>query len=1113
MLRNTSDTIYNTIPINVEIGLNINNKIEYIPLGIFNIEKVKKDDFTIKITAYDNMSKFKIPYFSSLGDTATLTQVANEIAAKTGVQFEGSLPNYSVKKLEGFSCREVLSFIASLCGGNAIIKRNGKFTIVYPTDINRDIGEGYFDFTREETKYKIGKITCKVEDKALSKGSLGADSMEMQFENPWMNETILTDIYNRLNGYEYLGYNLKWQGDPSLDIGDIITHKDDKGVIRKLPIFNMKLSYDGGLDSEISAKGETKNKNSFDSSGSMKKKIDRVVTELAIVNEALIDVAYIGDLTAGNIKFDTASGTIMDLQTLLAKFVTGENGQYLNLTSSNVVIANAVIKDAMIDSLSLNKLKTGTINTNNINLASADGGLSIVGPTMQFKDKSNRVRLQLGQDTSGNFSFILRGTDGTTTLIDHTGIKEKAIADKLIKSNMVADGAIGEQQINYSSLVTGLNKDTNTQLIKASKVAIDLTGQSLEVSFNSLKSNVDNMEIGGRNLQGNADFNKPLSGTWRYDAQFMSINEEILCDGYKSVKVLRTNATTTSTRYLYTGGGVIPAKYGEEFTMSFMYYIPEDVEQEIDGTFQAGVWFYKDGNAGAGSTRKNLENEIVKGKWIKVVVSGKAKNVDTKSVAFVIGFDKNCEVYISKPKLERGNKATDFTVAPEDTDEKIEANTTAISIAQGKIEGLIKESSITKGDVTTLKDNYTSIKATVDGINTTVASHTSSIGTLNNNVSTIQSSITQLNNQITQKVEQTDIDTAVMEVDKKITATNNKVASIETNLNSITSRVSSTESTISTINGNVSSLATRMNSAEQKITPTSITTTISSSINNGISSISTTQFVMDKSGFTVKNGAIKVLNNAGQIMLQGDGNGNLSFSGRLQPYDYQIRLFGNECKIDGSAGAIRMQWNSTNYVSVENGAVRMYNSNSVGGTRYMSFAIDEQGHANMWGTQTRVKLLGNSSARPVVQSRNISDNAYGDFHGADFLNRSTIKDKTNVEIIEDLDFSKILLENNIFKYNLKTDVENLLKKFGLYEECNLDEVVDSSTDIRLGFILEELTEDARLLLCPGNMESISIYSMCSIMWKMCQQYQKRIEVLEEAVKLFRCFHGGVYEET
>lgn len=1366
-LLNKGDMVYGTSTIKVEIGLKIGNTIEYIPMGIYNIDDIEKTDYTIKITAFDNMMKFERNFTTTLGDTLTLQQVASELTRITGVQFTGNLPAYTVKKLEGFSCREVLGYVASVCGGNAIITRDGKFTIVTPKDNSYSIGtSNYFDYKREETKYKIGKISCQSGEEILSKGSIGVDSMELQFENPWVNNTILTDIYTKLNGFEYLGYSMKWQGDPSLDVGDIVTITDKKGVLRKHPILSQKFTYTGGLTAEIGAKGENKNKNEFSGSGPSAKKVERVVMELALINKALIDVAYIGDLTAGNIKFDTASGTIMDLQTLLAKFVTGENGQYLNLTSSNVVIANAVIKDAMIDSLSLNKLKTGTINTNNINLASADGGLSIVGPTMQFKDKSNRVRLQLGQDTSGNFSFILRGTDGTTTLIDHTGIKEKAIADKLIKSNMVADGAIGEQQINYSSLVTGLNKDTNTQLIKASKVAIDLTGQSLEVSFNSLKSNVDNMEIGGRNLQGNADFNKPLSGTWRYDAQFMSINEEILCDGYKSVKVLRTNATTTSTRYLYTGGGVIPAKYGEEFTMSFMYYIPEDVSQEIDGTFQAGVWFYKDGNAGAGSTRKNLENEIVKGKWIKVVVSGKAKDVDTKSVAFVIGFDKNCEVYISKPKLERGNKATDFTVAPEDTDEKIEANTTAITVAQGQISGLINENTIIKGDITTISNKYTSLKATVDGINTTVSSHTSSIGNLTTDlsgvsgkvatvenkqasleqnlngfkttvastysaktelstvdgkvtaltsrVSTAESSITQLNNSIDLSVSNlkkivqegnnnlvsnsnwfkgtsgwrlsttlagnyfygvsgsiaiedkyyirlghiNNNATSIIYADSQkfpvvagekityggfgsalsnavirifllftdntadISADNNfmsgytwldftttnfvkknltvtvpsgatrafvrirmhkldttintdssgvisslmvrkgeeifewcpsqgdsflyideQTANLQVNINDITSRVSSTESTISTINGNISSLQTRMSSAEQKITSsaiintvrsstaytndlnakanqsalnttnsnisnlttrvnsveqnitaTAITTTISSAITSGTGSINTTQFVMDKTGFTVKNGAIKILNNAGQIMLQGDGNGNLSFSGRLQPYDYQIRLFGNDCRIDGSAGAIRMQWNPQNYISVENGATRIYDNNSAGGTRYISFATDWEGHANIWGTQTRMKLLGNSSARPVIQSRNISDNAYGDFHGADFLNRSTIKDKTNVQEINDIDFKKLLMENTIKKYNLKTDVETVLDGFGL--ENTIDEVVASSADIRLGFILEELTQDARAMLSPGNMESISIYSMCSILWKVCQEQQKRIEELE-----------------
>ncbi|MBU6137278.1 hypothetical protein [Clostridium tertium] len=1277
-LLNKGDMVYGTSTIKVEIGLKIGNTIEYIPMGIYNIDDIEKTDYTIKITAFDNMMKFERNFTTTLGDTLTLQQVASELTRITGVQFTGNLPAYTVKKLEGFSCREVLGYVASVCGGNAIITRDGKFTIVTPKDNSYSIGtSNYFDYKREETKYKIGKISCQSGEEILSKGSIGVDSMELQFENPWVNNTILTDIYTKLNGFEYLGYSMKWQGDPSLDVGDIVTITDKKGVLRKHPILSQKFTYTGGLTAEMGAKGENKNKNEFSGSGPSAKKVERVVMELALINKALIDVAYIGDLTAGNIKFDTASGTIMDLQTLLAKFVTGENGQFLNLTTDNVTISNALIKDVIAKSISVEDLKVGNIDSNRFNIVGTDGNLLIKDNTIQIKD-SARVRVQIGKDASGDYSMYVWDKQGNL-MFDALGLKSSAIKDKIIRDDMVADNAnINGSKLNISSLITEVNKD-NTQTLKASRISFDSTGQSLEVSFNSLKSNVDNMEIGGRNLQGNADFNKPLSGTWRYDAQFMSINEEILCDGYKSVKILRTNATTTSTRYLYTGGGVIPAKYGEEFTMSFMYYIPEDVSQEIDGTFQAGVWFYKDGNAGAGSTRKNLENEIVKGKWIKVVVTGKAKDVYTKSVAFVIGFDKNCEVYISKPKLERGNKATDFTVAPEDTDEKIEANTTAISIAQGKIEGLIKESSITKDDVTTLKDNYTSIKATVDGINTTVASHTSSIGNLTTDLSGVSGKVATIENKqasLEQNLNgfkttvsntystKTELNTAKIDaINSANNSTDNKLKNYSTTIamntaitqsaNSVKTEVSNTylskgdatntyatkasmeltstqlrlefkslgggnllkngrpirgkretanwftsifNSTgtllmneggenwsgefyksgiwwkgtrgvsdtwcclfnnsienykfntnkiyyvsliiYSDVNGknvdiniidsngynSVTGYNTTLNAGYQLVqfhftpaqagnkpclgiylnTPGSYTFYIPWAVvgegypvNNWIpndNEIEDGNTTIDATGVKIYNGALTVLNNNGQVMLQGDSNGNLSFSGRLQPYDYQIRLFGNDCRIDGSAGAIRMQWNPQNYISVENGATRMYDNNSAGGTRYISFATDTEGHANIWGIQTRMKLLGNSSARPVIQSRNISDNAYGDFHGADFLNRSTIKDKTNVQEINDIDFKKLLMENTIKKYNLKTDVETVLDGFGL--ENTIDEVVASSADIRLGFILEELTQDARAMLSPGNMESISIYSMCSILWKVCQEQQKRIEALE-----------------
>lgn len=91
----------------------------------------------------------------------------------------------------------------------------------------------------------------------------------------------------------------------------------------------------------------------------------------------------------------------------------------------------------------------------------------------------------------------------------------------------------------------------------------------------------------------------------------------------------------------------------------------------------------------------------------------------------------------------------------------------------------------------------------------------------------------------------------------QITTTNNKVSSIETNLSSITSRVSNVENTTATINGNVTNLQTRMNTAEQKITVTAITNTITEQINNGHILVNTSSTKLDKYGFIL----LKIIKN------------------------------------------------------------------------------------------------------------------------------------------------------------------------------------------------------------------------------------------------------------
>lgn len=220
--------------------------------------------------------------------------------------------------------------------------------------------------------------------------------------------------------------------------------------------------------------------------------IDKLtVTHTAQINNLEATKASITQLEAVSATIGTLEAQVGKIETLVNGNLTSENIHSLHLTSASVTVENGFIKSAMIESLDVSKVNAGDISTNKFRIKSDNGGIEIVGATQQFKDKNNKVRIQMGQDTKGNFNFILRGEDGTTTLIDHTGIKEKAIANDLIKENMIASNAIGEKQINYSSFITGFNKDTNTSTIKSTKIMLNNQNQTLDVAFNSLKTQAD----------------------------------------------------------------------------------------------------------------------------------------------------------------------------------------------------------------------------------------------------------------------------------------------------------------------------------------------------------------------------------------------------------------------------------------------------------------------------------------------------------------------------------------------------------------------------------------------------------------------------------------------
>lgn len=200
------------------------------------------------------------------------------------------------------------------------------------------------------------------------------------------------------------------------------------------------------------------------------------------------------NFSASNGKITTLESNLASIQTLIGGNLTMDNIQSLVLTSGKVTIADALIKDAMIDTVSANKINTGTINTNNVSIQSDDGSMLLQGNLQQFKDKAGNVRIQIGKDNKGDFTFVLYGADGKGQLINQNGIQSSdGIKDGLIVNSKVADNAnISGSKLDIGSVISSINNNTNT--IKASHIKFDDSNQTLDVSFNQLKKTVDTIK-------------------------------------------------------------------------------------------------------------------------------------------------------------------------------------------------------------------------------------------------------------------------------------------------------------------------------------------------------------------------------------------------------------------------------------------------------------------------------------------------------------------------------------------------------------------------------------------------------------------------------------------
>lgn len=541
------DELFENTEIPIEIGLKLpSGKYEYIPVGFFTAEHPTNDQATTTFTAYDRMMKTTGLYVSDLTYPASAVSVLDEISAGCGVPVDVSNVDSSIMvptKPVGYTYREMIGYIASLVGGFACVDRTGTIVIKWYSDVDYKLDvTRIMSFEKDESNYNLEKLSCNVDNSSTL--TSGGGILGVTFDNPFMTQDRLDNIFKRLSGFSYRGASVKTLGDVRLDPWDVITVEDGEGTY-KVPVMNIQQEYDGGLAMTITSYGKTQTEQEVDFKGPTTQQNERIYSDLILAKELIAkkvdaewvkantvqaetivsinndlenirnnylksNVAEITYATIESLKslsgefadlkatdFEAIKASVKDLNvdvekvnTLLFGSATGTTITTDFANSVVSVIGNAQITSAMIKDLAFDKLTGIDINTTVMNVHSEDGKSIWKDNTIQISDK-DRVRIQLGKDAAGDYNIYIWDKDGKLMFDPLYGVQEAGIKKAIIRNDMVSDNAaISGKKLDIDSVFSVMNAD-KSNTFKASKIHVDTTEQTLESTFQTINSYID----------------------------------------------------------------------------------------------------------------------------------------------------------------------------------------------------------------------------------------------------------------------------------------------------------------------------------------------------------------------------------------------------------------------------------------------------------------------------------------------------------------------------------------------------------------------------------------------------------------------------------------------
>ena len=320
-------------------------------------------------------------------------------------------------------------------------------------------------------------------------------------------------------------------------------------------------------------------------------------------------------------------------------------------------------------------------------------------------------------------------------------------------------GSVSSSFESINSEVLGLTSGLGTlrESIDATEQALNQVGEDLGSAKTDLQNQLDEaraeiegLEVGGRNLIVNSDDLKPSSSN-------ANVTVSKVTDGsFDNVFKSETKVAGASSYFTTIYGQVSEnPKIGQKATLSLLVrgVVFEGRPNGLDIYYNSGT---------KNQTMGGISEEY---QWLSVTF-----DVLSEVPRFHFYPPNFSELYIARAKLEIGNIATDWTPAPEDTEQKITNINQTITNIEGELSSKVEqtEADALKG---TVERQGTLLTQTAEEVSS--KAEKSVVDTLTGRVANAESSVTQNAEEIAKKLTKSVYDSDKEVTDAKITQWSN----------------------------------------------------------------------------------------------------------------------------------------------------------------------------------------------------------------------------------------------------------------------------------------------------------------------------------------------------